>query len=171
MRSIDLRASIRQEKPFRSEETELFLSFLFTVDRVKEIALAPLAEHRLSGEQYNVLRILRGAGPAGLPTYQVGERMVARAPNITRLVDKLERKGLLERVRSEEDRRVTLLRIVPAGVRLLLELDTPMLESTRHAMQGLSPEESAQLLDLLEKLRRPLRSANEQGEGGTKREE
>ena len=108
-RNASIEKLIVQTKPFTSSAAEAIVSLFLTVDRVREVVHGPLAEQGLSGEQYNVLRILRGAGDEGLPTYQVVGRMVARAPNITRLTDKLQEKGLLRRVRSREDRRVTRL--------------------------------------------------------------
>ncbi|MFH1679034.1 MAG: MarR family transcriptional regulator [Candidatus Eisenbacteria bacterium] len=152
---------------------------MVTIDRVLEIAHAPLSRSGLSREQYNALRILRGVGEEGLPTYRVVARMVSRGPNITRLAAKLEGKGLLTRSRSGADGRVRTLRITPAGLRLLWALDGPIEESTRRAMQGLNEEETGSLLRLLEKTRRPLieetkplRSpAIDGGEGETERRE
>lgn len=152
----DLRKQIDQRKPFPSEQSELVIGMLFTLDRVLETAHAPLRSHDLSGEQYNVLRILRGAGPEGMATYTVVRRMVSRAPNITRLVDKLQQKGLLRRSRSDVDRRVTTLRITDEGLRLLGELDEPTEESTVRAMRGLDGEEREALQTLLRKIREPL---------------
>ena len=151
-----IRQGIRQEKPFRTREAEAFVSLLFTTDRVRDVALEPLRTYGLSGEQYNVLRILRGAGPDGLRTSQVVGRMVSRAPNVTRLVDKLDRKGLLERRRSSRDRRVITLRIRPEGLRVLEELDAPMDRSIAKAIHGLTQEEIGSLVVLLGKLCGPI---------------
>jgi len=161
-KSGDLRKWIRQTKPFAAPEAEAIISLFVTADRIREVAHAPLTEHHLSGEQYNVLRILRGAEPHGLRTYEVVGRLVSRAPNITRLVDKLEAKGLVERARSAEDRRVTTLRISDAGLLLLAFLDDPILRATGEAMRGLTKEEIQVLLGLLEKVRAPL-ARNEDG--------
>jgi len=152
----EIRNLIDQSKPFRSLQSEAIVSLLFTVDRVREVALGPLREHALSAEQYNVLRILRGRGPGGLSTYAVAKRMVSRAPNITRLVDKLVAKSLLRRAPSLDDRRVTNLEIAGEGLRLLSRLDGPIERSTRRAMEGLSEEEIRTFLDLLARIRRPL---------------
>lgn len=154
-RNASIEKLITQTKPFASAAAEAIVSLFLTVDRVREVAHGPLGDHGLSGEQYNVLRILRGAGAEGLPTYQVVGRMVARAPNITRLTDKLQEKGLLRRIRSREDRRVTRLVVTEEGLRILAELEGPIDRSTRRAMEGLAPDEIGNLLELLEKVRGP----------------
>ena len=173
-----LRETIKQVRPFRSVQAESFISLLLTVDGVREIALRPLMGYGLSAEQYNVLRILRGARKVGLPTYKVVERMVSRAPNITRLVNKLVAKNLARRIRSDTDHRVTTLQITPEGLRVLEELDGPMDRSTERAMGGLSQAELGTLLRLLEKLRQPLErltntptGRSDGPEGGEKEEE
>ncbi|MFH1277994.1 MAG: MarR family transcriptional regulator [Candidatus Eisenbacteria bacterium] len=160
-RNVSIERLIVQTKPFASVAEEAIVSLFLTVDRVREVAHGPLGAHGLSGEQYNVLRILRGAGSEGLPTYHVVGRMVARAPNITRLTDKLQEKGLLRRIRSREDRRVTRLVVTDEGLRVLAELDEAIDRSTRRAMEGLAPHEIERFLDLLEKVREPLVGSND----------
>lgn len=159
----DIRGLIEQTRPFPTLQMEAIVSMLFTVDRLVEIAHAPLARAGLSQEQYNVLRILRGAGRGGLPTYRVAGRMVSRSPNIARLVSKLEEKGLLRRKRSARDGRVRTLRITPKGQRLLAGLDAPVEESTRRAIAGLAEADIRKLLGLLEKVRAPLVDAGSRG--------
>ena len=151
-----IRNAIRQRKPFDSLETEVLLTLMRTTDLVVDRAHRPLCEKGLTPAQYNVLRILRGAGAEGLQTYQVAERLVTRAPNITRLVDKLERKGLLERERSHADRRVVQLRISDAGLAMLAGLDAPVAEAVRTALRGLPEGELRELCRSLDRLRRPL---------------
>lgn len=151
-----IKKSIRQTKPFETLEQEVFLTLLRTTDLVADRATEPIRGTGLTTQQYNVLRILRGAGDDGLQTYQVVERMVTRAPNITRLVDKLERKGFLTRTRSLVDRRVITLRLTEAGRTLLAEIDQPQVEALRAAMQGLNEEENRSLCRLLNRLRSPL---------------
>lgn len=152
---VDIARTIRQERPFDSVQTEVLMTLIRATDRVTERANAPLRARGLTVPQYNVLRILRGS-PDGLQTHQVVDRLVTRAPNITRVVDKLERKGLLTRCRSRSDRRVIGLRITPAGLRLLAELDEPMAASIREAMGGLDESELRELCVRLNRLRRPL---------------
>jgi DNA-binding MarR family transcriptional regulator len=150
-----IRETIKQTRPFDSVKTELVLTLMRTTDRVQEAANRSIVAAGLSGAQYNVLRILRGC-PPGLQTHEVCGRMVARAPNITRLVDKLEKKGLLTRSRSRKDRRVVTLRITRAGLRLLETLETPIRTATHQATAGLDDGETARLLVLLNRLCAPL---------------
>jgi DNA-binding MarR family transcriptional regulator len=148
--------AIRQKRPFRSVHEETLVTLVRTTDRVNARLCGTLTAEGLSVQQYNVLRVLRGAEPEGLQTYQVAERLVARAPNITRLVDKMEAKGLLARTRSVNDRRVVQLRISAKGLQLLTRLDAPTLESVRAAMEGLPETDLTELCRLLNKLREPL---------------
>lgn len=154
--NTSIRQSIQQLRPFASEEEESFLTLARAWDVVAERAQEPIAAASLSVPQYNVLRILRGAEPEGLQTYQVAERMVTRAPNITRLVDKLEANSLLTRTRSKEDRRVVRLRITAPGMQLVESLDAPVNASVKDAMRGLGATELAELSRLLDRLREPL---------------
>lgn len=109
----------------------------------------------LTSQQYNVLRILRGAGTGGLPTLTIRERMITRVPDITRLLDRLEKAGLVRRVRGEEDRRVVRIEITDEGLALLKEIDRPL--RALHARQSshLSDREIDTLNRLLIKLRKP----------------
>ena len=147
--------SIRQGRPFASVQVEALLTLVWAADRVSCEANRPLREHGMSNAQYNVLRILRGS-PGGLLVNEVVGRLVTRAPNITRLVDKLAAKGLLTRERCHDDRRAVTLRITPAGKALVDELDEPIREACAAAMRGLSPEELGRLNELLNRLRAPL---------------
>jgi DNA-binding MarR family transcriptional regulator len=151
-----IRKSIQQRRPFSSTEVESFLTLARAWDVVAELANAPILAVGITVPQYNVLRILRGAEPEGLQTYQVAERMVTRAPNITRLVDKLEAGALLTRTRSTEDRRVVRLRITATGLQLVERLDGPVDASAKDAMQGLNAAELEELRRLLDRLREPL---------------
>ncbi len=105
---MGLQQEIRQTKPFASLQEEAVLSVLKTADVLRRRIAKALESTGLSNEQYNVLRILRGAGKAGLPTLDVASRMIEQAPAITRLMDKLEAKKLVHRVRCKEDRRQVL---------------------------------------------------------------
>lgn len=115
---------------------------------------AVIEPHGITGQQYNVLRILRGAEPDGLPTLTVAERMIERAPGVTRMMDRLEAKGLVTRERWEDDRRSVHCRITKRGLDLLEELDRPVEEIGRVAFATLSQGEVAQLVTLLERVRR-----------------
>jgi DNA-binding MarR family transcriptional regulator len=111
-----------------------------------------LAPAGLTLQQYNVLRILRGARPEPLPTLEIAGRMIERTPGITRLLDGLVRMGLVVRKRSTRDRRAVLCRITREGLALLERLDAPVEVSDRNAVAGLSEQEQATLVDLLRKI-------------------
>lgn len=149
-------ASIKDELRMRrleSPEQEAFLN----VWRTLEILLSQMSElyksHDVSVAQYNALRILRGAGTEGLSCQGVAERLVARVPDITRLLDRLESKGLITRERDAEDRRVVTTRIKRKGLRLLSKLDEPVLEAHRRQFGHMSRRELSDLNRLLDKVR------------------
>ena len=148
-----LRDEIKQRRPFRSLEHETVLNLLRTAALVSRDHQRVVESSGVSGEQYNVLRILRGAGNEGIPTLEVAARMVVPTPGITRLLDKLEAKKLARRVRCPEDRRQVLCWITPAGLELLASLDTPVDHAAVAAMSALRREELVRLVDLLEKVR------------------
>lgn len=108
----------------------------------------------LSSTQYNVLRILRGAGPEGLACREIGERMLTRDPDITRLLDRLEARGLVSRARERSDRRVVKTRITAEGLRILKPLDEPVAELHRQQLQHLPRRQLRQLLRLVEQVRK-----------------
>ena len=145
-----LREEIRQHKPFESLEEETVLNVLRTADVLLQRITAVLKPFKLSHSQYNVLRILRGAGPEGLACREIGERMITRDPDITRLLDRLEARGLLTRTRDQQDRRVITARISPEGQRLLEELDQPIAEVDRQPLQHLGEQQLRTLIELLE---------------------
>ena len=128
------------------------LSILHTADRLRRQGEALFAPYDLTMQQFNVLRILRGARPDGLCTLTIAQRMIEQTPGITRLIDRLEQKGLVRRVRSEEDRRQVWCRITPAGERLLAQLDDPVEQFDRAAVRRLTPADQEQLSALLGRL-------------------
>ncbi len=144
---------IKQTRPFSSLEEELFLNLIRTVDSLSRDHGELLKTHLLSSEQYNVLRILRGAGGSGLPCSEIGARMVTRSPDITRLLDKLVARGLVTRARSEEDRRVVHATIAPQGLAMLSTLDRPMQELNRTSLSHMSERDLRTAIALLEKMR------------------
>jgi DNA-binding MarR family transcriptional regulator len=107
-------------------------------------------EHGITSQQFNVLRILRGAGLGGLPTLDIAERMIEQAPGITRLLDRLERKKLVRRERPADNRRQVLCYITKPGLDLLQELDTPITKKVNQALHGLDESEIEELMRLLE---------------------
>ena len=148
-----LRAEIRQSKPFQSPAQEAILA-LFRTSDLLERRLAQLVEPRgISLQQYNVLRILRGAGQEGTPTLEIADRMIQKAPGITRLLDKLAAKRLVRRERCSEDRRQVLCWITDAGLRLLAGLEQPMAKSGARAMDPLTAAEQRHLIAMLERVR------------------
>src|SRR6266576_2721240 len=111
---------------FRSREQEAALGLLRTADAVKRSLAQVIEPHGITAQQYNVLRILRGAGADGLPTLEIADRMIEQTPGITRLIDRLESKKLVWRERSSTDRRCVYCRITAAGIALLARLDGPV---------------------------------------------
>ena len=135
-----------------------YVALLSTADKLKTLFEALCAPFDITGQQYNVLRILRGAEPGGLPTLTIAERMIESTPGITRMIDRLESKGLVTREVRPHDRRCVYCRITPKGLKLLKVLDKPCDESNRTAFCGLSAAELQQLSALLVKTRKALES-------------
>ena len=144
--------SIRQTKPFHSTSQEAILGLLIVADRLGRRLGDITAVHGLTQQQYNVLRILRGAGDEGLPTLTIAERMVEQTPGITRLIDRIEAKGLVRRERCPEDRRLVRCHITPHGLELLATLDGPIEAIDKEGLEMLSHAEQRQLVDLLERI-------------------
>ncbi|HET9708268.1 MAG TPA: MarR family transcriptional regulator [Gemmatimonadales bacterium] len=130
----------------------VLIAILQSADRLRRRGEALFAPHDITLQQFNVLRILRGARPEGLCTLTIAQRMIEQTPGITRLIDRLEQKGLVRRVRSAEDRRQVWCRITPAGERLLERLDDPVDAFDRAAVRGLSPADQDRLTALLGQL-------------------
>jgi MarR family transcriptional regulator, organic hydroperoxide resistance regulator len=126
------------------------IGILRAADMVRRRGVALLAPYDLTLQQFNVLRILRGARPEGLCTLTIAERMLEQTPGITRLIDRLEAKKLVVRVRSAEDRRQVWCRITPAGLQLLSKLDRPVGDLDRALMAGLPRDDQVRLARLLE---------------------
>lgn len=148
-----LQKEIRQNKPFRSRGQEVVVALIRTADLVRRVVGRVLEPYDITVQQYNVLRILRGAGEQGLPTLEIGERMVEHAPGITRLLDRLEAKGLVRRQRCPEDRRQVLCWLTPAGAELVERLDEPVDSADAEAVSMLAPDEQERLLRLLDAVR------------------
>lgn len=141
------------QENFRSREQQATLGLLRTADAIKR-SLAHLIEpHGITPQQYNVLRILRGAGPDGLPTLTIGERMIEQTPGVTRLVDRLERKGLVARTPCAKDRRRVYCRITTQGLDLLNELDEPVNRWDALTVSVLPASELDSLITLLDRVR------------------
>ncbi len=149
-----LQAELKQKIPFASREAEAYLSLLRTTDALQTQVEAQLKEFGLTGTQYNALRILRGAGPEGLPCREIGERMITRDPDVTRLLNRLEDRGFAERTRTKRDRRVIYGKITAAGLKLLREMDGPLEKFGREMLRHVGQEKLKQLIELLELVRR-----------------
>ena len=134
-------------------EVETYLNVLRTADWLSRGVVEILKPHDLSPTQYNVLRILRGAGCEGRKCGEISERLVTRDPDITRLLDRLAKRGLISRERSEADRRVVFTRITPDGLALLAALDAPITEEHKRQFANLDSEQIATLSHLLELVR------------------
>ncbi len=143
---------LKQTRPL-SLEAEAMLNIKRTTSYLEAAVAHALKTHDLSSTQYNVLRILRGAGKAGLPCREIGERLVTREPDITRLLDRLEKRGLLGRSRESQDRRVITVRITDAGLAALKELDHPVEDAVRQPLRRLGTDRLAQLIEMLEEVR------------------
>lgn len=148
-----LKDEIRQNKPFSGLEQEALLNIRRTSGYVEHVTQQILKKHGLTDSQYNVLRILRGAGADGLRCTEIGGRMITPDPDVTRLIGRLQRQRLVARHRDTRDRRVVHIRISPAGNSMLEDLD-PVVEASGKAMLGhLTQDKLAMLIDLLEEAR------------------
>jgi MarR family transcriptional regulator, organic hydroperoxide resistance regulator len=148
-----LQKEIRQTRAFQRPEEEALLNIAKTADVMQQALAEMLKKYDLSGTQYNFLRILRGAGAEGLPCGKIGERMITHDPDITRLVDRLEKRLLVTRGRSEGDRRVVTTRITKQGLALLNEIDPPLGKLMERLMGHMNSQKISTLIDLLEETR------------------
>jgi DNA-binding MarR family transcriptional regulator len=158
--SSKLLIELKQKKPFPSAYAEATVALLRTADLVRRHIESTIAPHGITGQQYNVLRILRGAGPEGLPTLEIANRMIEQTPGITRLLDRLEARELVTRKRCAEDRRQVLCFISAAGLELLAKLDAPVDAADHGALSALNPDQITQLLALLDGVRDSIQPEN-----------
>ncbi len=150
-----LAREILQTKPFASLALEAYLNLVRTTEVLAREVTTVFRRHELSQAQYNILRILRGSGDEGLPCQAIGKRLVTLDPDVTRLLDKLEQRGLVARERQRDDRRVVLVRLTATGRTLC---DDPALNADldalhRHHFDRLGPADTQTLIHLLEALR------------------
>lgn len=162
-----LQREIKQNRPFVAPTQEAAVSLLRTADLVRRALTVVLDPYDITLQQYNVLRILRGAGDEGLPTLEIAERMIEQTPGITRLIDRLETKKLVFRERCLTDRRQVFCRITKEGLSLLERLDAPIRDTEGDALAELSERQIAQLLSLLDRARSGLHAALEARRGET----
>jgi DNA-binding MarR family transcriptional regulator len=153
MTASALQHELRQRRPFQSAAHEAVVGLMRTADLVRRQMTALVEPHGITLQQFNVLRILRGAGDEGLPTLEVAARMVEEAPGVTRLLDRLEAKELVRRQRCPKDRRQHLCWIAPKGLAVLQRLDAVTDRAHEDAMKGLKAKDRVALIRLLDALR------------------
>jgi len=148
-----LQRELRQRRPFQSAAHEAVLGLMRTADLIKRQAASLVEPYGITLQQFNVLRILRGAGDEGLPTLEVGQRMIEQTPGVTRLLDRLEAKELVRRQRCPKDRRQHLCWITARGLALLEKIDALAPRANEEAMKGLSQKERVAFIRLLDAIR------------------
>lgn len=146
-------SELLKQDHFASPVQEAMLNVMATSSWLMGELAAAMAPYQVTPAQYNVLRILRGSHPESVTCSAIGERLLDRTPDVTRLLDRLERAGLIHRERAEHDRRVVQVRITPTGLDLLGRMEPDVDAATGRVMHHLSPEEHRQLTALLERLR------------------
>jgi DNA-binding MarR family transcriptional regulator len=151
----DLRDEIRQGRPFRSRQEEAYLSLVRTAAVLTDAFDQMLKPYGISGTQYNVLRILRGAGADGLCRNEVRDRLLTRMPDVTRLLDRMEEAGLVTRERSSEDRRMVTTRLTAEGQRLVDRLDDVVRQEHERLLGHVDERRLAALVETLAAIRTP----------------
>jgi DNA-binding MarR family transcriptional regulator len=154
-----IQKEIKQGRPFDSKAAEGLVALLRTTDLVRRVLSEVVEPRGITLQQYNVLRILRGAGPSGLPTLEIGQRMIERSPGVTRLLDRLEAKRAVRRKRCPEDRRQVLCWITPAGLEALDDLEAPLARASGSVLGRLGDARTARLIHLLDEVRAAARAA------------
>lgn len=152
----DLRRELDPARPFVHRQEEAALALLRTAHEVEQRLACFLRRWELTPTQYNALRILRGAGAAGLACGGIGDRMVTPVPDVTRLLDRLEERGWVERWRDAADRRVVRAAITAAGLDRLTGLDGPLADWLEGALEPLGERRTRELVATLALLRRTL---------------
>jgi len=143
---------IKQNKPERRPGQAAVMTIFRTADILHHAIERSLAAFGVSNEQFNVLRILRGAGKNGLPTLEISSRMLSRSPNVTRLLDKLIAKKLVRRSRPKEDRRVVIISVTPQGLELLTHLDG-IVDNVFNNFPRITNAEMETLVNVLDRIR------------------
>ena len=149
----DLATELRMTRPFQLPELEAFLNLVRTSDQLQTEIGALFKQHGITQQQYNVLRILRGAGEEGLPSLEIGHRMVTRVPDVTRLVDRMIERRLVRRQRCDVDRRVVRVSLTEKGRKLANQLEGPTNALHRTQLGHLSRRDLETLNRLLVKAR------------------
>lgn len=144
--------SKKTKRPLPAPEARAFVAILAAADRLSLEAEQLVKRHGLTGTQYNVLRILRGAEPDGLACKGIGDRMISHDPDMTRLLDRMEKRTLITRERQTDDRRVIKTRITTQGLDILKKLDAPVLELHRRQFRRVSAADLKGLAETLEEI-------------------
>ncbi len=153
------RSNAAKKKKFDSTAQEAYLNLWRTYDRLRAVEDELFAKYGLSAQQYNALRLLRDVAPDRMPTLVLAERLVSRAPDITRLLDRLAEGLLIDRQRPEGNRRTVLVGITPVGRQLLLELDRPVRKCHEKQLGHMPQTAMKQLILLLKTARKPHETA------------
>ena len=143
---------MERQRPTRELDKEVIVTLLRAADRLQRHFTEVLQPSGLTLQQYNVLRILRGAAPDPLPTLEIGERMIQKTPGVSRLLDRLEARDLVSRERCDEDRRRVLCSLTDRASRILAELDDPIDRADARCVDRLSNAERKQLTELLSRI-------------------
>lgn len=154
-RSSPFRTTDAATRRFDSPEQEAYLNLWRTYDRLKAVEEEVFSAFDLSAQQYNALRLLRDAAPEALPTLVLAARLVSRAPDITRLIDRLESRGLVGRQRESHNRRVVRIALLPAGAELLERMGGEVLACGKRQLGHLFPDDLRRLVSLLKEARLP----------------
>jgi DNA-binding MarR family transcriptional regulator len=147
---------MRFAKVSPTPEEKVFIAVLRAADRLERRAAEMLKAYGLTPTQYNALRILRGGHPEGLACREIGDRMISHDPDITRLLDRLKRRGLISRRRAQKDRRVIRTFITPTGLNLLDAMDQPVRNFHRHLLGHLGKKRLHSLVEVLKAVLSPI---------------
>jgi DNA-binding MarR family transcriptional regulator len=141
-----------EQRAFSGEADEAVISVLVAADHLDRQLSAVISAHGITSDQYNVLRILRGVHPDGHPRHDIARRMIHRAPDVTRMLDRLVRRKLITRVRDPGDARLSVARITSGGLALLKRIDPEVEQAQEKATAMLSPAERKELARLCDRL-------------------
>jgi DNA-binding MarR family transcriptional regulator len=156
-----MKRSVKSPAAAPALEAQAFVSLLRSADFLARDVEALLKPFALSAAQYNILRILRGAGPEGLACREIGCRLISRDPDITRLLDRMDSRGLIVRARETKDRRVVKTRITAEGLRILAELERPVAGLHRRQFRHFPAKKLRELSRLLDQIRQQVEAAPE----------
>ena len=148
-----LAAEIQQKKPFSTREEEAFLNLIRSTEFLRQKMASLFKDFDLTGPQYNMLRILRGAEPDGIKCSEAAERMVTPDPDVTRLLDRMEARHLIRRDRNKEDRRVVITRITAQGLNLVNRIDAPLHALFKDLLGHVGQRKLSTLIETLEEIR------------------